>query len=62
MSMKLRWILMAGLFASMSAGAMEVSLSKGGKAEAVIVVAKDADKAARFAATDLKWHLDSITG
>ena len=53
---------MPGLVAAMSAGAMEVSLSKGGKAEAVIVVARDADKAARFAATDLKWHLDSITG
>ena len=62
MNMKLSWILMPGLVAAMSAGAMEVSLSKGGKAEAVIVVARDADKAARFAATDLKWHLDSITG
>ena len=39
-----------------------VRLAHGGKAEAVIVVAKDADKAARFAAADLKWHLDAITG
>ncbi len=44
------------------AGVGEVQLSRGGSAAAVIVVAKDADKAARFAATDLKWHLDSITG
>ena len=41
---------------------IDITLAKDSKAEAVIVVGKDADKAARFAATDLKWHLDSITG
>ena len=39
-----------------------VALAKDGKALATIVVAKDADKAARFAAADLKWHLDQMTG
>lgn len=61
--MKLRWMLVTGLavmgFCSFAA---EVELARGGNAAAIIVVAKNADKAARFAATDLKWHLDSITG
>jgi len=39
-----------------------VALAKDGQALAVIVIAKDADKAARFAAADLKWHLDQMTG
>lgn len=39
-----------------------VTLADNAKAQAVIVIAKDADKAARFGAADLKWHLDTITG
>ncbi|MBQ2632848.1 MAG: DUF4838 domain-containing protein, partial [Kiritimatiellae bacterium] len=39
-----------------------VALARDGRALAAIVVAKDANKAARFAAADLKWHLDQITG
>ena len=39
-----------------------VALAKDGKALATIVIAKDADKVARFAAADLKWHLDQMTG
>ena len=39
-----------------------VRLAKKGRAMAKIVVAGDAGKAARFAAADLKWHLDRITG
>ena len=64
--MKTRWLLSVGLAAMglcrLAVRAADVSLATGGKAEAVIVVAKYADKAARFAAADLKWHLDSITG
>ncbi len=48
--------------ASFAAPPVQVRLAEGGKAKAVIVVAKDADKAARFGAADLKWHLDTITG
>ena len=40
----------------------EVRLAKDGQALARIVIAKDATRAARFGATDLKWHLDKITG
>jgi len=40
----------------------KVALAKDGQALAKIVIAKDADKVARFAAADLKWHLDQITG
>lgn len=39
-----------------------IQLSENGKAIAKIVVAENADKAARFGALDLKWHLDRITG
>ena len=39
-----------------------VRLSDGGRALAKIVVAGNANKAARFGAADLKWHLDRITG
>lgn len=57
---------MAAAMVAVSGHAMaaegKVQLARGGKAKAVIVVAKNADKAARFAATDLKWHLDSISG
>ena len=64
--MKTRWVLSVGLAAMglccLAAGAVEVRLASCGKAEAVIVVGRNADKAARFAAADLKWHLDSITG
>lgn len=55
-------MLVAAAMVGNAAAEEKVQLSRGGKAEAVIVVAKDADKAARFAAADLKWHLDSITG
>ena len=40
----------------------KAELAKDGKAKAVIVIAKNADKAARFAADELKLHLDKITG
>ena len=40
----------------------EIRLAKDGQALARIVIAKDATKAARFGAADLKWHLDKITG
>jgi len=39
-----------------------VKLAEGGKARAQIVVAAQADKAARFGAQELKHHLDAITG
>ena len=53
----------AGLVATgFAASAAEVQLTKTGVAKAALVVAKDADKAARFGAADLKWHLDHITG
>ena len=39
-----------------------VRLAKDGKPCARIVVAKDADKAARFAAQELKYHLDRMVG
>ena len=44
------------------AQADKVQLAKNGRPETRIVVAKDAPKAARFGAADLKWHLDHITG
>lgn len=44
------------------AGGKDVQLVQGGRAIAEIVIAADADKAARFAATDLKWHLEKMTG
>ena len=40
----------------------EVQLAKDGKALADIVIAADADRATKFAALDLKYHLDRITG
>ncbi|MBP5545264.1 MAG: DUF4838 domain-containing protein [Kiritimatiellae bacterium] len=65
-NMTVRNVALAAAIVAMSGHAMaaegKVQLARDGKAEAVIVVAKDADKAARFAAADLKWHLDSITG
>ena len=45
-----------------SVWAEEVQLAKDGRALAKIVVAKDADKSARFAAQELQHHLKLITG
>ena len=53
-------ILAAGAVGSAFAG--EVQLAKDGKACAEIVVAETADRAALFAAQDLKYHLDRMTG
>ncbi len=39
-----------------------VTLVRDGKPVASIVIAKDADKVARFAATDLQYHIELITG
>ena len=50
----------AAAFAPTFAG--DVCISSGGHARARIVVADKADKAARFAAAELKWHLNRITG
>lgn len=44
------------------AQAGEVRLAADGKAKAEIVIAKDAPRAVRFAAKELKAHLDAITG
>ena len=55
-------ILVAAVFAAVGAECGQVRLAEGGRPLAKIVIAKDADKAARFAALDLKWHLDRITG
>ena len=55
-------ILTAAVFAAVGAECGQARLAEGGKPLAKIVIAKDADKAARFAAADLKWHLDRITG
>lgn len=46
----------------MEAAVSEVFIAKDGQSLAKIVVAQDADKVARFAAADLKWHLEEITG
>jgi len=43
-------------------GTRKVRLAENGTALADIVVAADADKAARFGAADLAWHLKEITG
>ena len=40
----------------------KVKLAEDGRAKAQIVIAKEATRAARFGAMDLKWHLDKITG
>ena len=53
-------VLMAGLVSSV--WAEEVRLAKEGRALAKIVVAKDAEKAARFAAQELQHHLKLTTG
>ena len=45
-----------------SVWAEEVRLAKDGRALAKIVVAKDAEKAARFAAQELQHHLKLTTG
>ena len=45
-----------------AAEAKQVALAENGKPLAEIVLAKDADRAAKFAAYELKWHLDRITG
>lgn len=55
-------ILAAVLAAGCALAGDSVKLADGGKPLAKIVVAKDADKAARFAAKELKYHLDAITG
>lgn len=47
---------------AMSEPSSPIRLAEGGKALAKIVVADKADKAARFGALDLKWHLDRMTG
>lgn len=43
-------------------GVASLKLAEGGVAKAKIVLAKKANRAARFAAYELKWHLDRITG
>ena len=60
--MKLAIVIAAGAAMLGSSYAETVRLAEKGRAMAKIVVAGDADKAARFAAADLKWHLDRITG
>ena len=40
----------------------KVKLAEDGQAKAQIVIAKEATRAAKFGAMDLKWHLDKITG
>ena len=65
--MKYAFVWYAAVFAAAGVFAAPVSdgrigIAEGGKPLSRIVVAKDADKAARFAAADLKWHLDRITG
>jgi hypothetical protein len=50
-----------GLF-RYSRGEHTISLSENGQANAVIVVRKEAPPSARFAAEELKEHLDLITG
>ena len=44
------------------AGGEKVVLAEGGVAKARIVIAKRATRAAQFAAQELKWHLDRMTG
>ena len=53
-------VLAAGAVGSAFAG--KVQLAKDGKALAEIVIAEQADRAARFGAQDLAWHLKEITG
>ena len=61
-------LMMAALGAAVAAGCCclctgeKVRLAEDGKAKALIVIAKDASRAAQFGAMDLKWHLDKITG
>ena len=43
-------------------GVTSVKLAENGAALAKIVIAKKANRAARFAAYELKWHLDKMTG
>lgn len=44
------------------ATAGEVKLAENGKALAKIVIAENCDRAAKFAADDLKWHLEEMSG
>ncbi|MBO7721786.1 MAG: DUF4838 domain-containing protein [Kiritimatiellae bacterium] len=61
--MNVKGILAAALVAFMAGSAAgETKLAENGKALAKIVIAKDCVRAAKFAADDLKWHLDGITG
>lgn len=52
----------AGCALMPSASTHHVRLAEDGKALADIVVAADADKAARFGALELAWHLKEMTG
>ena len=51
----------SAIFSALGEGGSAV-LAVGGVAKAQIVVDVKANRAARFAALDLKWHLDRITG
>lgn len=55
-------MLAVAALAAVPARAGEIKLAENGKALAKIVIAGQCDRAARFAADDLKWHLDEMTG
>lgn len=63
LSKTLGWLLLVSVGIALRAdGGKRYALAEAGRARAEIVVGARADKAARFAAADLKWHLDKITG
>ncbi|MBM3499130.1 MAG: DUF4838 domain-containing protein [Armatimonadetes bacterium] len=56
---------LVGLSASVAAAPpakVGVTLSNEGRPEATLVIARDATRAAQFAARELQWHLQQITG
>ena len=53
---------MTTVTASTAPAEARVTLAQDGKPVATIVIAKEATRAAQFAAYELRWHLKQITG